>query len=211
MPYFNPYLTTRPLPNQAPPIGANDLNAYLNKYYAGGASDPLGLQQGASTPNFDWGGAVQAGLGGLSMVGDAFGMANQSLNIETQAPPLEFSATGEPVYTQGRFYNQANSAQPQGATAGEVIGSVGKGAMAGSSFGVPGMAIGAAVGLATSLFGGGRRAKKQREQRYRATASARKAQQNFNTASEAFDQTQAAQSDYIRRMDNTNRLWNLYS
>lgn len=210
MAYVNPFITTRPLPKQTSPIGADDLNSYLKKFY-GSSTDPLGLQQGASTPDFDWGGAAMAGLGGLSLGADVFGMSSQPLGIETQAPGLEYGASGEPVYTQGRFYNQANSAQPQGATAGEVIGSVGKGAMAGSSFGVPGMAIGAAVGLATSLFGGGRRAKKQREQRYRATASARKAQQNFNTASEAFDQTQAAQSDYIRRMDNTNRLYNLYS
>lgn len=214
MAYFNPYLTQKPLPTQAPPIGVNDLNAYLNKYYAGGAADPLGMKQAPAVGEngFDWGGAVSAGLTGLSLGADAFGMANQSLGIQTQAPALEYSATGQPVYTAGQFYNQANSAQPQGATAGEVIGSVGKGASAGFTVGGPvGAGIGAAVGLATSLIGGGRRAKKQREQRYRATASARKAQQNYNVASEAFDQTQAAQADYLRRMDNTSRLYNLYS
>lgn len=212
MAYTNPYITTKPLPTFAPPIGANDLNSYLNKFYQRGAADPLGMNTPAQGGggSFDWGSAATAGLTGLSLATDAFGMANQSLGIETQTPALQYSATGEPVYN-GQFYNQANSAQPQGTTAGEVIGSVGKGAMAGAEFGPVGVGVGAAFGLATSLIGGGRRAKKQREERYRATASARTAQKNFNTASEAFDQTQAAQSDYARRMNNTNRLWNLYS
>jgi len=210
MAYQNPYITVRPLPKFDAPVGPADLNSYLTKFY-GSASDPLNLKSGVSTPDFDWGGAAMAGLTGLSLATDAFGMSNQPLGIETQAPNLEYSATGKPVYTAGAFYNQANSAQPQGATAGEVIGSVGKGVLAGAEFGPVGAAVGGAVGLATSLIGGGRRAKRQREQRYKATASARKAQTNYNTASEAFDQTQVAQADYLKRMNNTNRLYNLYA
>lgn len=213
MPYTNPFVTTRPLPTQSSPIGRTELDAYLQKYYSGGAADPLNLNQPQMPPSGPDLGAISAGVtGGLNLAANAFGMANQSLGIETQAPGLEFGASGQPVYNTGSFYNQASQARPQGATAGEVLGGAAQGASAGFAAGGPiGAAIGGGVGLVTSLFGGRARKKRQREEKRKATQSARLAQQSFNTADVAFDETQAAQSDYIRRMDNTNRLYNLYN
>ena len=210
--YTNPFVTTRPLPAQSSPIGRTELDAYLNKYYSGGATDPLNLNQPQIPSGPDLG-AISAGVtGGLNLAANAFGMANQSLGIETQAPGLEFGASGQPIYGAGLFYNQASQAKPQGPTAGEALSGAASGAASGFAAGGPiGAAIGGGVGLVTSLLGGFGRKKRQREEKRKATRSARLAQQSFNTADVAFDEAQAAQSDYLRRMDNTNRLYNLYS
>lgn len=214
MPYFNPFITIKPKPVFSPqgPMGVDDLNAYLNKYYAGGAADPLNMNQPVLPTDTNWGGIAQGAISGLSLGADAFGMANQSLGIETQAPGLERSATGEPIYNTGSFFNQMSGAKPQGATGGEIAGGVGKGAAAGFAAAGPiGAGVGAGVGAITTLVGGRARKVRQREELAKAHKSAAAAQKTYNEASQAFDQTQAAQADYLRRMDNTNRLWNLYS
>jgi hypothetical protein len=198
-------------------VGVNGLNIHLNQWYEGGAADPLGMNQPPPVASPNWGGIASAGITGLSLAGDAIGMANQPLGIETQAPSLQRSATGEPVYNTGDFYNQSTAAKPQGATGGEVLGSAGKGAMGGLmaalALGGPvgwlaggGLALGAALGIG----GGAARRRKQQHEKHKAIVSAKAAQKNFNTASIAFDEQQTSQDDYLKRMDNTNRLYNLY-
>jgi len=211
MSYSNPYISARPLPPQSQPIGPSDLNNYLNKYYQGGAADPLGMNQPPANGIPNYGGIATATLGGLSLIGDTFGIANQSLGIEQNAPGLERSATGEPIYNTGQFYNAASAARPQGTSADEAVNQTIKGASAGMALGPAGAAVGGVLGLASSLIGGGARKNRQRRERTRAVASARTAQGTFNTASQAFDQQEVAQSDYLRRMNNTNRLYHLYS
>lgn len=224
--YFNPYLTTKPKPTNwanvpAPQTnwGSQDIFA-PGQFSAGAQLDQFGnslpqMPQQDGGPN--WGGIATGVTGMLSLAEDAVGMANQPLGIETQAPGLERSATGEPVYS-GAFRNQASNAKPQGATGGEVLAGAGKGAATGAMVGsvvpVIGTAIGAIggaiIGGLSSAFGGGARKRRQRDQQRSAMRSARNQQKMFNEASASFDATQNSQADYLRRMNNTNRLWNLY-
>ena len=208
--YNNPYVTQQPYK----PLNWGSQNIYA----PGQFSAQAGLERFNSTlptpdetPKTDMTGAyVGAGTAALGLVTDAVSMGNQSLGIETSAPGLQRSATGEPVYNTGGFMNQASLAKPQGSTVGEVGAGVAKGASAGAAFGVPGAIVGGFIGGITSAFGGRRRKRKQEAEKKRALKSARLAQGNYNVASEAFDEKEAAQSDYMKRMDNTNRMFNLY-
>lgn len=214
MSYFNPYLTTKPKPDTSYFYGdqaAMNQRMQQQVKMSPDYSVPPILPDSGEGPN--WGNISAITTAGVSAVGDAFGIANQGLNIETSAPPIQTSATGEPVYNTGQFYNQASMAKPQGATAGEVAGGALKtGASVLAATGNPLLAGGAALGSAAlNLFGGRRRKKRQEEQKQKAIKSAKSAQKSYNTASLAFDEQQASQADYLKRMNNTNRLWNLYS
>jgi hypothetical protein len=212
MAYSSPYYTNRPKPDTSYFYGDQAaMQQRMNQQVAMPNVPPTTPQQGGAEGGANWGAIAGAATTGLSLIGNSIGMGNQSLGIDTQAPGLQTSATGEPVYNLGAFENQVASAKPQGVTGGEVLGAVGQGAAAGSAFGPVGTAVGAGVGLVTSLFGGRRRKRKQREEKQRALKSASRAKQNYNVASEAFDEQQTAQADYLRRMDMTNRVYNLYS
>lgn len=213
MALINPYITSRPLPSSVPtgPFSVEDLNRYLEKYYKGGAADPLNMKQSNTPePNQNTGGITTAALGGISLLGDIAGMANQSLGLDTQAPDLQRSTTGEPVYTTGSFYNQASQAHPQGASSGEFLSGAAKGALAGAALGPVGAAVGGFLGGVGSLLGGRSRRKRQQAEKRKAIRSARIAQEKYNTASQGFDEQLASQSDYLNRMNNMNRLYNLY-
>lgn len=225
-PYTNPYLSARPKPNYLPQLN-NRFNqrdfSYLNtpppnvnttaaNNLGSGIVDGAmtGLKDTGGGDGFNWGGAITAGATGLSMIGDAYGMANQELGLG-DAPTQQYSATGQPIYS-GSYYNSVQAAKPQGATVGEVGGSIAKGAGAGAAVGgLPGAAIGAAFGLATSLIGGRRRRKKQEDEITKAAREARASQKSFNLADKQFDDQQIAQYDYLNRLNNTSRLNNLYS
>lgn len=202
MPFFNPYTTLKEKPNYLPQLNAKFKGTnfdYLN---------PQAPESGAS--GFDASGVASAATTGLSLIGDAYGMANQSLGLG-DAPTQQYSATGQPVYS-GSYYNDVQAAKPQGATFGEAAGGAIKGASAGAAVGGPvGAAIGGVVGLGAALIGGRSRKKKQEREKRRANTQARAAQNNFNTADKQFDDQQIAQSDYFSRLNNTNRLRNLYS
>ena len=210
MAYNNPYVTQQPYK----PLNWGSQNIYAPGQFSARA----GLERfnntlptPPETPKTDMtGAAIGAGITGIGLATDAIAMGNQSLGIETSAPGLQRSATGEPVYNTGEFMNQASLAKPQGSTVGEVGAGVAKGASAGAAFGPWGAAIGGAVGAVTSLLGGRRRKRKQEAEKKKALKSAKIAQGNYNVASEAFDEKEAAQSDYMKRMDNTNRMFNLY-
>ncbi len=213
MAYQNPYVTNRPLPPLVQqPTTQDMLNSYLSRNYPGGIlpSQPSPTHPSPTTTPDMTGAAIGAGVAGLGLITDAVAMGNQPLGIETSAPGLERSATGEPVYNLGNFYNAAATAKPQGATTGEVGGGIAKGAAAGAAFGVPGAVIGGLAGGLSNLIGGNRRKRKQAAQKRKATQSAIDAQKQYNVASEAFDESQATQSEYLKRMNNTNRMFNLY-
>lgn len=163
------------------------------------------------TPQINGAGIVSAGLGAAQLVGNAVGMANQSLNLDQQIAPPMYDQSMKPVYTGGAAYNQAANARPQGATGGEVLSGVGTGASIGSSI-LPGWgtAIGAVAGGAISLIGGGARKNRQRRERNRALARARASQQQFNSADQQFRDQQARQLDYYDANNSDARLYNLF-
>ena len=186
---------------------------YTNPYVPN--LDPL-FDKMKQKGDINWGGIAQAGIaaGGLAL--NTVNMANQRLDIDEKAPGIETSATGEPVYNSS-FYLQAKNAKPQGASAGEVLSGASSGlgaglgtAMALGAAAGPFALAGLAVGVGASLIGGNQRRKAQARQKRRAMASAKAQQKSFNVASEAFDEQQASQQDYIRRRNMTNRLYNLY-
>lgn len=147
--------------------------------------------------------------GGLGLAGTYMGIANQGLGL-TAPPDLQRSATGEPIYNLGSSFNQAALSQPQGASGGEILSGAGQGAAAGSAFGPIGTGVGAVVGGLTSVLGGNRRKRKQRAERRQAMAKIRLGQQDYNKASESFNTSRAALSDYRQRQDISDQIYNLY-
>lgn len=196
---------------------------YFQNYQSAGLNSPTGGYQSPQPEDgfagitegekskVDVGGIAQAGIGAVNLGIQSFGMANQSLGLNKSGQGYQVSAAGQPVYTGGGYANDVASARPQGASVGETLGMASQGAAAGSSFGLPGAIIGGAVGAITGLIGGGARRRAQEREKRRAIGIVRKQQGQFNEASQAFDQEQASMTDYRRRRDMTNRLYNLYS
>lgn len=179
-----------------------DFQGHINEF----VPQEVGQSAPKAGGNFDYGAAI---TGGLGLAANAIGMAQQGSGLDMSAPEVQRSATGEPIY-DGSFYNQASNFKPQGATGGEVLGMAGQGAAAGASFGLPGVAIGAVGGAIAGLIGGGARRRRQKREKAKAMKSATARQNDFNEASETFDQSQIAQQEYNKRMNMTNRLYNLY-
>jgi len=204
MSYFNPFLTERPKPDYRPQLNANfknrtDLNV--------APTSPAAPEESG----FDVSKGIAAGAAGLSLIGNAVGMANQDLGIDEQAPNLQYGASGQPVYS-GDYVNQVANATPQKTSAGEVLGGGLQGAQAGFAVGGPlGAAIGGGAGIIATLIGGRRRRKRQEEQKRKADRSVKAYQQDYNLADKQFDDQQIAQQDYNRRMNSSNRLYNLYN
>jgi len=206
MSYFNPFLTERPKPDYRPQLNQNfknrtDLNV--------APIAPLSTADGEE--GFGVGDGIAAGAAGLSLISNAVGMANQDLGIDKQAPNLQYGASGQPVYS-GQYQNDVANATPQKTSAGEVLGGGLQGAQAGFAVGGPlGAAIGGGAGILTTLIGGSRRRKRQEEQKQKAERSVRSYQKDYNLADKQFDDQQIAQQDYNRRMNSSNRLYNLFS
>lgn len=201
-PYYNAATQTRRQRRQAWNASANDpsMPEQWGDFVKGGGSDSF-LQ------DIDVSGAISGGLG---LVGTYANMVNQGLGLKAP-PPLERSATGEPVYTAGQTYNQAALAQPQGATGGEILSGAGQGAAAGTAI-MPGIgtAVGAVVGAGISIFGGARRKRKQKDEKNKALSQVSNRQREFNRASEGFAEQQLAIDDYRRRLNIDDQLYNLY-
>ena len=137
--------------------------------------------------------------------------ANQDLDLG-QAPILQSSSTGEPMYNLGEFYNQVAGTRPQGAGGSEVLGAVGQGAASGGAVGgVPGAVIGGTIGLATSVLGGERRRNKQQREKQRVLEQVKKGQESFNKASQSYEERQLGYQDYQDRRNINDRLYNLYN
>lgn len=161
-------------------------------------------------PKIDLNTGIQTGVGAIDLIGSSIAMGNESLNLG-HAPGEQVSSTGEPIYNLGRFYNRVAGSKPQGASGGEVVGGAAKGAAAGAAFGPWGAAAGAVVGTVGSLIGGRRRKRKQSEQRRKAMNEAKAAQGNYNESSLQFEQEQVARTEYNKRRNMNNRLYNLYN
>lgn len=187
---------------------------YLSKLDVGGET-AAGLPGGDPPPapdlpkenKFDY---VSAVTGGLGLLGSGINMAHQDLGLSSDKSVVR-SATGEPVYTGGANLIQAVKSRPRGASIGEITSNVATGVSAGSSGGVPGMIIGAAAGLVTSLVGGNQRKKRQEAERRKAIRTELSSQQIYNKASRDYETEQNALTEYRRRRNMKNRLYNLYS
>ena len=172
---------------------------------------PVQISNPVTPPSVNWGGIAQGAIGAAGILGTSIGMAQQDLDVDTNTPALQTSATGEPVYN-GRFYTQAQAGRPQGATFGETLGTTAQGATAGfMAGGVPGAIIGAGAGLLGGLIGGRRRRKRQEEQKRQAIKAANVMQKQYNIAAQGYEQQQDAMASYRQRRDKTNRLHNLYT
>lgn len=189
---------------------------YYNRVVArrAGSARPVTSQRAVSSnsnfqlPEADYT-TFLSGLSGL--MGNITNIVSQDLGLNQQAPELVRSDTGQPVYTGGAAYNTAYLSKPQGAvTAEELLGGVAAGAAAGSVFSPGGAVVGGVIaGLGTALAGGERRRRQQAE-RSRALRQVRTYQQDFNRATESFDKQQLALSDYYRRLNNEEQLYNLF-
>lgn len=203
MPYHNPFLPPSPTRQQLD-----------ESFYRMASSLPANPSAagGGVNPTINPANIAQGAIAGISDITQTIGMANQSLNLGQPGDAYQLSATGQPVYTGGRFASDVRNATPQGVTAGETIGNVASDAAAGASIGgLPGAAIGAGFGLVRSLVGGRIRKRRQREEKEKAMNLVTTQANQFNEASKQYDEEQAAMTGYRRRRDMTNRLYNLYS
>lgn len=160
---------------------------------------------------------AQAGIGALQLASDAVGMANQDLGLG-QAPAPIYMPGVDPTYQTGDFISKAFSARPRGASAGEILGSAGKGAATGAGIGTMvggpvgtliGAGIGAAAGALSSGIGGGVRKRRQTRERNRAIDIAQSQQQQFNEAQAAYNEQEAARYAYDQRRNR--RMQNLFA
>lgn len=199
-PYYGPVMSRRQR-RQAWMASANDptMPEGWADFVRGGNSDSF-LQ------DFDATGFVSGAVG---LAGNYANMVNQGLGLQAP-PPLERSATGEPVYTAGEAYNQAALSKPQGATGGEILSGIGQGAAAGAAFSPVGAAVGAVVGGLVNAIGGRRRKKKQQREKDKALRQISQRQQEFNKASESFSKQQTALDSYYQRLNIDDQLYNLY-
>lgn len=170
---------------------------------------PYYFEQPKQEPKkFNWEGAINAGMGGLGILANSFGMANQGLGINMEVP--EQNQYGQPVYGGGELAAQINNAQPQGATGGEILGGAAQGLQAGAALGPVGVVGGAVVGAVSSIFGGRARKRRQERERERARNKLGVVQQNYNTTDVAFRDKMNQQSEYLDKMNDNSRYYNLY-
>jgi len=141
---------------------------------------------------------AQAVAGATNLVGQWSGMAHQGAGLGT----LDNTGNdnGIPSYGAGQFYNNAATFKPQHTGAGEIVGGALQGAGAGAAFGPLGAGIGALVGLGGTIFAGNRRRHRQEQQKADALSQASAYQQNFNTATQGYNDIQMANADYRRRL-----------
>lgn len=159
------------------------------------------------------------GLGkGMTTLGGVTGLMGQIQGMNQEWKNLQFSnanqgvdAYGRPTYGAGQLGNEINTFKPQGATAGEILSGIKTGASAGAAFGLIGAGAGAAIGAVTSLLGGRRRRRKQREKLEAAKTKFINAQEGYNQDAAAFE-AQENQQDYFNQLNNDygRRVQNLY-
>lgn len=237
MAYFNQYYNPDrgPKPYDVPGYYRNntpEINTDVNipQYRPGGNQPSLqtpglsmmngqGMQapQGQSLDNF--GNVAQGVASGVSMVTDWKSMGDQANDIPTNGPALQYDSDGRAVYNQGQFANETMAIKPKGASAGEILGGVGKGASMGASIGsvVPGLGtavgavVGGVIGGVGSVFGGARRKRKMRAAKRRAQQSLANRQGQYNRSTENANAQDASRAQYYESLNNSNRLYNLYN
>jgi hypothetical protein len=165
---------------------------------------------GTSNPTFDWGKATQAFTGGVGMVTNAMGMGQQGFGFNTNLTPSQSDPYSAPTYTGGTLAFQIAGARPQGATFGEALNSTAQGAMAGSTFGPVGTAVGAAVGLGSSLIGGRARKRRQKRELEQAQRVLRSNQNQYNQAEVGYRNQMNQREDYLERTNMESGLYNYY-
>jgi hypothetical protein len=208
MPGNNPYFRERPYVSQLTGLRGPSMQTMADRNIRPVNNPAPTGQQGGGGVNVS--GIAGAVGGAASLAGDAIGMANQDLNINTDVAAQQPDQNYAPVYTGGQLSADISNSRPQGATGGEILKGVGTGAGAGAAFGPWGALIGAAVGAGSALIGGGVRKKRQRRARNRAQAQLNNVQSQFNTADQGFRQQQANMQDYYQRNNNNARLYSLY-
>lgn len=158
----------------------------------------------------------QAITGGLQLATDAMTIANQPLGIG-EAPAPIYMEGFDPTYQTGDYAARAFGATPQGASAGEILGTAGKGAATGASIGTTiggpvgtliGAGVGAVAGALSAGIGGGVRKRRQTREKERALSQVQSQQEQFNRAQAAFNEQQAAQFGYQQRRNR--RMQNLF-
>lgn len=171
---------------------------------------PQAPQQGGFLKN-NIGGVTSAVTGAVSMFADFKGMGDAANNINTSAPTQSQDAFGNPDYNLGGFAQQVKAIKPQGATGGEIGGSIAKGASAGAAFGPWGALVGGAIGAIGSLIGGRRRKRKMEEKRKKALANLKASQENYNESAQVAAEQRRSMSMYQDQTNTDARMQNLFN
>lgn len=202
--YYGKKLPARQGFGETQGLSLNSLTQSRQQQMDGGANGGGG---GAS-----WASGIQAGVAGLQNIMQAKQMGDQANQIETAAPNQEFDYNNRPSYNLGQYAVDTNTIKPQGATFGEVAGSVGSMAMAGLSAGGPiGALVGGAFGAVSSLVGGRRRKRKMNEKKQARRRNLLAGQQRYNQSQQGYNQSRLAQEAYSDEMNTSSRLYNIYN
>ena len=189
--YTNPYFIPSPSQLPTPNVGEPDFDSLRNY------SNSLGQQKGIGA---NYGNIANGVIGGIGLLGNAYGMSRQRFNFNTNVAPSQTDSTMAPSYTGGELASEINGAHPQGATGGEVLSGAAEGAAAGAEVGGPaGAVVGGVVGAASSLIGGESRADAQRRELEQARQRLRAIQNQYNQQDVSYRNYQNQMSDYYRR------------
>lgn len=221
MAYYNPYLLSdlnrlERIQRLDMPVDVSQLTGYDIPLVMG---KPLGAQPTnlpTQARGLDGNVYSQALMGGLQLASDVSTIANQPLGLG-QAPAPMYMEGFDPTYQTGDYAARAFGATPQGASAGEILGTAGKTAATGASIGTTiggpvgtliGAGVGAVAGALSAGIGGGVRKRRQTRERERALSQIQSQQEQFNRAQAAFNEQQAAQFGYQQRRNR--RMQNLF-
>ena len=169
------------------------------------------------------GGSIAQGVSGVAaLAGNTYGMAHQKLPLPNFNSEVQYGANGQPSYSGDMVATLSGARAERGASFGEYARGIGEGAGAGAVVGGslasesgPGAIIGAAaggiIGAGATLWGGKLRHQLEQQQLNRANATLLNYQSSYNNANKTFMANQAGQQDYYRRMNNYQRMSNLYN
>lgn len=176
---------------------------YINLREPGRSPQQLNLLAGlqpteqAYQPDFN---KALYGLSGLaSLYGNFANASGQRLNLQqTQQMPM---GLGQPSYS-GAALNSALNAKPQGMNAGEIGNSALTGAATGfATAGPVGAVVGGVIGGIGSAISGAFRGNQEDTEKNRALEAQHAYQQQYNSASNSYQQRNDAITDYDRRLN----------
>lgn len=198
-----------------PLVGREEMNTYLNKYYQGGASDPLNMRSQAPTTgggNSNLGSAIAGGITGAAQIGGDIYAANEApKSIQTQSPQVQpIDQYGTPTYNLGSQASYIKGLNRNDYGRGLGMQGFTTGAGVGAQIGgLPGAVIGGALGFGAGLLGRRSARKKAERQINLSKRNFGRAQQDFNDANLLGTKNRLAQQQYQDMLDpyNVNRIY----
>jgi hypothetical protein len=147
---------------------------------------------------------------GIDLAGSAYAQSQRGKDIVTNFDGLKEDGYGNPVYDIGQDALATGRIKPRGANFGEVASATGKGLAAGAKFGVPGIIIGGAAGLVSSIGGGLIGKNREKKAKARATRNLDRKRGKYNEAYTTANEQRRSMQAYYDSINTQDRLNALY-